>query len=263
MEKCLELEDIMLFPSETNSGCKKDEYNFSVVDDIDKSLSLPIFTSPMPAVVSEKNWRVWNDNGIKPIIPRTTSLELRLEACEYIFSACSIKEVIENFITNIRRNFSGYLRVCIDCGNGHDSEIFKVGAELKRVYGPRIITMGGNIGSPKTYQYYCKALFDYVRIGISTGSLVDQDRYGFHYPTATFLINLVGQMNTVGIGLKRTNIIVDGGISSPSDILKCLALGADYVMIGREFVKLIEANGEIYKKDQNSGNTYEEVRRDL
>ena len=258
MEKLLELEDIMLFPSETNFGCKRSEYNFSVVDDLDKSMSLPIFTSPMPSVVSEKNWRIWSDNGIKPIIPRTTDLELRLEACEYIFSAFSIKEVIENFITNMRGG-SSFLRICIDCGNGHDSEVFKVGAELKRVYGPRVITMGGNIGSPKAYPNYCKALFDYVRVGMSSGSLVDTDRYGFHYPMASLLLEIKGQSETLCAGLKLSKIIVDGGIESPSDILKCLTCGADYVMIGREFVKLIEANGQIFRKNKEKGGIYEEV----
>ena len=154
--------------------------------------------------------------------------------------------------------------VSFDCGNGHDSEIFKVGTELKRIYGPRVITMAGNIGSPKVYPIYCKSLFDYVRIGMSSGSLVDEDRYGFHYPMASFLIDLVATINTTGIGLKHTKIIVDGGITTYSDILKCIALGADYVMIGRQFVKLVEANGDLYRKDTSKKDiTYEPFTQDI
>lgn len=260
MERLLELEDIMLVPADINSGCKSSEYNFSVQDELDKSLSLPIFTSPMPSVISEKNWRVWSDNGIKPVIPRTTSLDLRLEACEYIFAAFSIKEAIENFITNIKRNINGFIRISIDCGNGHDSEIFKVGSELKRIYGPRVITMAGNIGSPKVYLHYGKALFDYIRVGMSSGSLVDIDRYGFHYPMASFLLDILAQNNTTMTGLKKPKVIVDGGIRSASDILKCIALGADYVMVGREFAHLIEADGEVFKRiTEGSEKKYKEV----
>jgi hypothetical protein len=56
MERLLDFIDIALIPAEKNSGVSK--YNFSVEDELDKSRSLPIFTSPMDSVVSESNWKV-------------------------------------------------------------------------------------------------------------------------------------------------------------------------------------------------------------
>jgi isopentenyl diphosphate isomerase/L-lactate dehydrogenase-like FMN-dependent dehydrogenase len=35
----------------------------------------------------------------------------------------------------------------------------------------------------------------------------------------------------------KTKIVADGGISGYSDAIKCLALGADYVMMGKVFTK--------------------------
>lgn len=257
MDRALELEDIMLVPSEFNHGFRPKEFQFGVPDLLDKSVSLPIFTSPMDSVVGIGNWKIWNDNGIRPIIPRTEELNTRLEACCHIFAAFSIKEVKDNFLMNDRRNISSQFRICIDPGNGHDLELFNVGKDLKSRYGDQIILMGGNLGNHKAYIDYCKAGFDYVRVGFSNGSTVDEEKFGFYYPMASLLLEVKAAKITAA-GLKQTKVIADGGISNQVDILKCLALGADYVMIGREFARLIEANGPIFEKKVNkqTGDTY-------
>jgi tRNA-dihydrouridine synthase len=46
-------------------------------------------------------------------------------------------------------------------------------------------------------------------------------------------------------GSGNCKIIADGGIYSYSDVIKCLALGADYVMMGRTLAKSFEAAGEL------------------
>jgi hypothetical protein len=245
MERLLDFIDIALIPAEKNSGVSK--YNFSVEDELDKSRSLPIFTSPMDSVVSESNWKVWANEGIKPILPRTSPLNIRLEGCQFIFAAFSLKEVQENFLMTKRISQSQF-KICIDPGNGHDTKLFEIGKALKAMYGPQVNLMGGNIGNPKTYGEYCKIGFDYVRVGMSGGSLVNHSAHGFAYPQASLLIDTLGVKNTSLTGLKHTKIISDGGITGPVDILKAIALGADYVMIGREFVKLVEAAGPIMRK---------------
>lgn len=243
----LDLDNITLLPTEINVGTvmrDQGKFNFAVAD---QEPSLPIFTSPMESVVGNGNWQVWSNNGIRPVLPRTESLEVRLEACNYIFAAFSKEEVKQNFLM-VKRNSNNQFRICIDSGNGHDTEVLSLGSELKRIYGPQAIIMGGNIGNPRTYIHYCKAGFDFVRVGISSGSLVEAEKFGFTYPMASLLIDINSTKTTAGIGIKQTKIIADGGIKSHADILKCLALGADYVMIGREFAQLVEANGEIYRQ---------------
>jgi hypothetical protein len=263
IEKLLELEDIVLYPSELNNGYQIPKYNFGVIDDLDKSSSLPIFTSPSDAVVDKTNWRTWAKEGIRPVLPRTEDIDVRLDGCQYIFAAFSLPEVKEHFISRGKRNSQYQFRVCIDCGNGGDIEIFNTATQLKKIYGPQINIMAGNIGNPKTYINYCKAGIDYVRVGISSGSLVDYEKYGFYYPMAQLLIDILGLRNTSCAGLKCTKIIADGGIGNPVDILKCLALGADYVMGGRMFVRLIEAAGPIHRKALQDGVEFmEEISRE-
>lgn len=254
LEKLLEIDDIVLYPSELNNGFQGAKYNYGVVDDLDRTVSLPIFTSPNDAITDNKNWKVWYKEGIRPILPRTEDIQIRLDGCQYIFSAFSIEEVKEYFINSGKRSYQNQIRVCIDGGNGEDIEIFNVSSQLKKMYGNQINIMAGNIGNPKTYINYCKAGIDYVRVGISSGSLVDFNKYGFYYPMAQLLIDIAGIKATSCVGLKPTKIIADGGISNQVDILKCLALGADYVMCGRQFVKLFEAAGPIRVKTKKENN---------
>lgn len=256
MEKYLELSDVMLVPDNLNLGwTNSGKLDYFVLDDQEVTgvpKSLPIFTSPMEAIVGVDNWKVWQDSGIKPILPRTVELGTRLEACGFIFCAFSLQEVRENFINIDQRGSTQQFHICIDSGNGHDVALMEIGQRLKQLYGKQVILMGGNIANPKTYEVYSGAGFDYVRVGISSGSLVDQDKYGFHYPMASIL-GAINSLRKSGKGrLRDVKVIADGGITCHSDILKAIALGADYVMIGREFAKILEASGTIYKRTVKS-----------
>lgn len=249
----LELDDILLYPAPNNRGIRdKSKYNFFVMDELDRTGSFPIFTAPSDSIVDKKNYRVWTQNGIKPVFPRSESIDMRLEACQYIFTAFSLEEIKAAFISSGKRISSNQFKICIEEDNGENIEIFNVCLKLKQIYGPQINIMAGNIGNPKTYIDYCKAGIDYVRVGLGSCSLVDEEKYGFYYPMASLLLDITGLKATSCTGLKQTKIIADGGISNQVDILKALALGADYVMLGRQFTRLIEAAGTIYRKEKGA-----------
>lgn len=257
MEKLLDLDDIALVPAQLNTGNQESKCDYFVYDDLDNNFrSLPIFTSPMDSVVNEENWRVYYDNLIRPVLPRTSDIKIRLEGCEYIFVAFSIPEVKMYFLDQ-RRQSSRQFRICIDSGNGHDIEVFNITKELKRCYGNQANVMIGNLGNPKAYIDCCQAGADYVRVGMTSGSLVTDTR-GFAYPMASMLLDIKGLRSTSCVGLKHTKVIADGGISKRQDILKALALGADYVMIGRQFAKAVEAAGVMFKNTRDDAGTHQE-----
>lgn len=106
--------------------------------------------------------------------------------------------------------------------------------------------MGGNIANPKTYKLYDKAGFDYLRVGIGGGAgCITSTQTGIHYPMGS-LINDTFQVKRECSG--NTKIIADGGISTFSAVIKCLALGADYVMMGSTFGKALEAAGPVLRE---------------
>lgn len=265
MEKLYELDDITLLPSSVNAGYLIGKPNLVVEDREDVtgiSKSLPIFTSPMEAIVSEENAKVFQDNGIKPILPLTEPLQVRLKYCQWIFCSFSIKEVRANFMEQNKTGIKSQFHICIDAGNGHDKNLLDLCSNLKQLYGGQVILMCGNVGSPETYSLYSRAGIDYMRVGIASGSLVDRDKFGFHFPMASLLEGIKNFKKTGGVGLpKKVKIVADGGINSPVDIIKALALGADYVMIGKQFAKLVEAAGTVYKKGKtpNGDRTTDEI----
>lgn len=248
MEKLLNFEDIALIPAILNNGTTGQDKNDYGVVDTDGVVSLPIFTSPVDSIVNTSNYRIWEKAGIKPVLPRTLPLDQRLDACQYIFAAFSKKEVEEGFLARGKRNSQYQFHICIDPGNGHDIAILQLAQRLKQVYSGQVNIMAGNIGNAKVYPEYCKAGIDYVRVGMSTGSLVNPDKYGFYTPLASLLIDITALRNTACVGLKVTKVIADGGVYSHSDIIKAMALGADFVMCGRAFVRLLEASGSLYRK---------------
>lgn len=266
MEKLLELSDITLIPREINNGWELGKINYFVdapeeITGVNKSL--PIFTSPMEAIVGVDNWKVYQDQGIKPILPRTVDLPTRLDACGYIFSAFSIQEVIDNFLNCDLRGSQVQFHICIDSGNGHDTKLLDLGSKLKQLYRNQVILMGGNIANPQSYVSYSRNGFDYVRVGISSGSIVDKKKFGFHYPMASLLGSISQIKKSNKAQLRPVKVIADGGITCQSDVMKAIAMGADYVMIGKEFSKLLEASGTLYKrttKQDPDSDTIEEVK---
>lgn len=256
MEKSLELSNISLMPASLNNGYTGN-YDFSVSEPKEQKKFLPIFTRPIQSIITTGNCGMWESVGIRPIIPINEGLPGRLAICCNYFTVFTLKEIKDNFISNPFKG-RGIPKIYIDHINGHDVEILNTCQKLKSLYGDNIIIMAGPIGNPKTYVEYCKAGVDFVRVGISIGKLDDPKKYGFYYPIASLLLDIKSLLKTT-VGYKQARIIVDGGISDYSDITKCIALGADYVIIGYEFSKIIESSGPICKKVVATIDNYEKV----
>lgn len=201
----------------------------------------PLIASPMDSVLDENNWHIYWDNKINCIIPRTVELRKRLELCTKVFCAFSLREVKECFIDNNMSSLNFY--VLIDIANGSMLEEINLGKALKKRYGQRIHLMGGNIGNPQTYLLYDAAGFDFLRVGVGSGNgCLTSTNTAIHYPYAS-LISDISEMKYRYHS--HCKIIADGGMSGYSDIIKSLALGADYVMCGRIFAQAAKTEEEL------------------
>lgn len=232
---------------------------------------LPLFTAPMSAVVGEKSFNNYFNNNIEPIIPRNIPIKRRLELLQQwdIFIAFSLNEIKEYLINfKIDTICTGTFKILIDIANGNMKKMFDIVKQLKEIYNSKIIIMAGNIANPETYEEYCKAGIDYCRVGIGGGSSCNTSTFtGIHYPMGSLLKecnkikithnhfyenfpNIINSAYTKQY--PATKIIADGGIKGYADIIKCLALGADYVMCGSVFAKMKESEGEIILDDNKA-----------
>ena len=265
----LSFNDICLIPAVVSEIEHRSECNPYINEDLGLPMPLrlgclPLFTAPMSSVINENNWQVFKENKINTIIPRSVDWETRLDLSDKTFIAVSLSE-FEEIVKYV--DFSDCRYICIDIANGHMKKLLDVCKKAKNVFGNRIQIMAGNIANPDTYYEYAKAGIDYVRVGIGTGSActTSSNVGGIHYPMVSLLSKLKDnkQLVTSKIALSDCcysnekcefnsipKIIADGGFSNFDQIIKALAIGADYVMLGKIFAMSEEACGEIVYKDQ-------------
>ena len=217
---------------------------------LDEEGMLPLFTAPMDTVVSEKNFELFENEMIHAILPRTESLITRLDySLKGRWAAYSLEE-FENVFCNESKKLDekNKIKALIDIANGHMMKSVDLVRSAKNIYGDNIIIMVGNIANPKTYAEYARVGADYIRIGIGSGcGCLSSSNTGVHMPMATLIDETVEVKNSLenkwfnGEYKKLPKIIADGGIRNYRDIIKALALGADYVMIGSVFAKMLES----------------------
>lgn len=145
-----------------------------------KKETLPIFVSPMDSVTDENNYKIWQNNKLTPVIPRTVqkrlSLRDRLILGRECFISLSLNETEKLFKLVKEDTVLMYLSeecplyICIDIAHGTMSKLLDLCKDIKSKYGQRVIIMTGNIANPEAYKLYCKAHIDYVRCGIGGGS---------------------------------------------------------------------------------------------
>lgn len=218
---------------------------------------LPLFTAPMSSVINENNWQIFKENKINTIIPRSVSWETRLGLSDKTFITVSLSE-FERLIDFYHPIQTIY--VCVDIANGHMKKLLDLCKQAKEKFGDKIRLMAGNIANPNTYYEYAKAGIDYIRCGIGTSPICTTSaNSGVHYP----MVSLLQEVNYARKGVVETityedynpyksipKIVADGGFSNFDQIIKALAIGADYVMLGKIFAMSEEACGEVVYKDQ-------------
>jgi hypothetical protein len=251
MVEKLALNDISIVPCDTTDIRSRSECNpyLKRCQTKDCSLygSLPLFTAPMSTVVDENNIELFTKNKIIPILPRNICLDKRLEYLKrgywIAFGLSEIEQLKDKNLYDIRYP----VKILIDVANGHMKCIYDIAKELKKHNRMNKI-MIGNIANPDTYLRCCENAIDYVRIGIGGGQgCLTASNVGVFYPTAS----LITEISELRSAYKNTNmmptetkVIADGCAKGYSDIIKALALGADYVMCGKLFAKMLETPGE-------------------
>ena len=223
---------------------------------------LPLFTAPMSSVINQDNWNAFKNNKINTIIPRSVDFDIRQELSYETFVAVSLSEFEYLIASSIP---SRTMYICVDIANGHIKKLLDLCKQAKEMFGDKIQLMAGNIANPDMYLEYAKAGIDYVRCGIGTSPICTTSaNSGVHYPMVSLLQkiddykrSIENRINLVGNPFKSVpKIIADGGFNNFDQIIKALAIGADYVMLGKIFAMSEEACGEIV-----SNNKGERVRK--
>lgn len=206
---------------------------------------LPIMTAPMDTVINEQNYFYFEHVGIQPILPRIPNVTEKYVSNNLILSY-SLDDFEKIFLrSNPKSGYGLPMLALIDVANGHMERLYTMAKMAKIKYGDELYLIVGNIANPLTFREYCSIGVDGVRIGIGNGNgCLTTVQTGVGYPMASLIEECRGIKNDFGCS---TDIIADGGFKKYADIIKALALGADYVMIGSLLNKALESAGPTIK----------------
>jgi GMP reductase len=237
--------DIVLVPKAQSEINSRNECNpFTNFEEYDKML--PLMAAPMDTVVSFENYMLYIKNGIIPCIPRGQHSKKYYSSVKFqSFGLCDIEKSLYGSMSERNNSiFKHYPYILIDIANGNMKKIVNILKEIKTHYLGKVI-MVGNIANPETFVELANAGADYVRCSIGTGAgCTTAANVAINYPMGSLISEC--RKKKIEKGLWNTKIVADGGMRNYSDIIKALALGADYVMIGSLFNKAIESAGFNY-----------------
>jgi IMP dehydrogenase/GMP reductase len=231
----VDFNDILIKPATTTDINSRSEINpFS-----DNGF-LPLFTAPMDTVVDNTNCDLFYNSKINVTLPR---FENRTEID--MFQSYSLSQFEEKYLNTV---LDGKHYVLIDTANGHIQTVIDATKKAKDMYGDNMVLMVGNIANPETYRLLSEAGADMIRCGIGNGnSCTTTANLGIGYPLAS----LIRECYYVSLSLNNpAKIIADGGMQGYSDIIKSIALGADFVMLGSILNKCVESCGKTFIKGQ-------------
>ena len=152
--------------------------------------------------------------------------------------------------------------LCIDSSEGY-SDWQKMTIEwVREHYGDSVKIGAGNVVDGEGFRFLAEAGADFVKIGIGGGSIcITRETKGIGRGQATAVIEVAKARDEY---YKETGIYVpicsDGGIVHDYHITLALAMGADFVMLGRYFARFDESptnkvriNGQYMKEYWGEG----------
>lgn len=152
--------------------------------------------------------------------------------------------------------------LCIDSSEGY-SEWQKLTIDwIREHYGQDVIVGAGNVVDAEGFRYLAECGADFVKVGIGGGSIcITRETKGIGRGQATALIDVCHARDEY---FKETGIYVpvcsDGGIVYDYHMTLALAMGADFLMLGRYFARFDESptnrvmvNGQYMKEYWGEG----------
>ena len=133
--------------------------------------------------------------------------------------------------------------LCIDSSEGYSCWQKKTIDFIRGKYGDTLKVGAGNVVDRDGFLFLAEAGADFVKVGIGGGSIcITREQKGIGRGQATALIDVVEARNEY---YEKTGIYIpvcsDGGIVHDYHMTLALAMGADFLMLGRYFARFDES----------------------
>lgn len=143
--------------------------------------------------------------------------------------------------------------LCVDSSDGYSEWQGETIQFIKDKYNGRVKVGGGNVVDKEGFLYLVESGADFVKVGIGGGSIcITREQKGIGRGQATSVIEVAEARDDY---YKKTGIYVpicsDGGIVHDYHVVLALAMGADFVMMGRYFARFDESPTKKVKRGNN------------
>ena len=149
---------------------------------------------------------------------------------------------------------AGVDMICMDSSDGYSVWQKRTIEYVREKYGDSVKIGAGNVVDKEGFRYLAEAGADFIKVGVGGGSIcITRETKGIGRGQASALLDVVAARDEY---FEETGIYIpvcsDGGIVHDHHITIALALGADFVMMGRYFARFDESPTRVVKR----GNTY-------
>ena len=264
----LDYKDVLIRPKRSTLGSRKEVdlergYNWRNWQPEDMSIEMlkperkhwrgsPIMASNMDGVGTFKMADKLAEAKIFTCLVKTYSINKLVnyfdsdyaERTQYVAMSIGITDKDHQKFRDVYEQTGGTLRyVCIDVANGYSERFAEFVRQFRQNY-PHIVIIAGNVVTGEMTEELILAGADIVKVGIGPGSVcTTRIQTGVGYPQLSAVIECADAAHGLG-----GHIIADGGCTSPGDVAKAFAGGADFVMLGGMLAGHDEGGGEVITK---------------
>ena len=133
--------------------------------------------------------------------------------------------------------------LCIDSSEGYSEWQADTIAWVRERYGDTVKIGAGNVVDGEGFRYLADAGADFIKIGIGGGSIcITREQKGIGRGQATAVIEVAAERDKY---FEETGIYIpicsDGGIVYDHHMTLALAMGSDFIMLGRYFARFDES----------------------
>lgn len=133
--------------------------------------------------------------------------------------------------------------LCIDSSDGFSEWQKETLQWIKQEYGNKVLVGAGNVVDKEGFDYLAEAGADFIKVGIGGGSIcITREQKGIGRGQATALIEVAAARDEYA---QKNNTYIpicsDGGLVHDYHMVLALAMGADFLMMGRYFARFDES----------------------
>jgi len=243
----LSFDDVLIEPQFSTIQTRS-EVDIGADLDARHHLQVPVISSPMDTVTETAMAVAMRNSGGLGIIHRYNTIEKQVDIIDRLVAedpkavAAAAIGVTGDYEERAWALYDAGARVlCIDVAHGHHV-LMKQGIEnIRRALGDEVHIMAGNVATLQATNDLADWGANSVRIGIGGGSICStRIQTGHGIPTFQSVYDCAKTDRDVVL-------IADGGIKNSGDIVKSLAAGADFVMVGSLLAGTMESPGEVHR----------------